>query len=97
MLEEKFLELIKRLDEEKRLSDKRAKQLYDMILAAEIGTITFKGLIDTPANYTGAGDKYIKINNTEEGVEFGRRLFVSSADPGAGDGEDGDIWFKYTE
>jgi len=32
-LEDKILELLKQLEEEKRLADKRAKQLYDLVSA----------------------------------------------------------------
>ena len=31
---------------------------------------SFTGLSDTPDNYTGEGNKYLKVKNTEDGLEF---------------------------
>lgn len=36
-----------------------------------LGTTAFTGLTDTPANYTGEGGKYIKVNVGEDALEFG--------------------------
>lgn len=66
-LEDRLLSLIKDLEEEKRLADKRAKQLY---LAAAGGPTTFVGLTDTPANYSGGAGKFVKVNATPNGLIF---------------------------
>lgn len=36
-----------------------------------LGTTTFTGLTDTPANYTDEGGKYVKVNVGEDALEFG--------------------------
>lgn len=36
-----------------------------------LGTTTFTGLTDTPANYTGEGGKVVKVNSGEDALEFG--------------------------
>lgn len=64
-LEARILSLVKDLEEEKRLADKRAKQLY---LAGGGGT--FLDLSDTPASYVGQAGKFIKVNATPDALEF---------------------------
>jgi hypothetical protein len=52
------------------------------------------GLADFPKSYTGHGGKYLKVKDSANGVEFGRRIYVSTNAPTSGDGETGDIWLK---
>ena len=63
-LEGRILTLVKELEEEKRLADKRAKQLY---LAAGGG---FIGHGDTPAAYAGGAGKFVKVNATPDALIF---------------------------
>lgn len=64
-LEGRILTLVKELEEEKRLADKRAKQLY---LAGGAGT--FLSLTDTPAAYAGEAGKFVKVNATPDALIF---------------------------
>ena len=54
----------------------------------------FIELSDTPTTYSGDAERLVTVKSTEDGLEFGRRLFVSESSPTAGDGEVGDIWFE---
>jgi len=62
-LEERILKLIKKLEEERRLADKRAKQLY-------LAGGSFIGHIDTPAAYAGQAGKFVKVNATPNALVF---------------------------
>lgn len=50
------------------------------------GASAFTDLTDAPSAYTGAGGKYVKVNSTEDGVEFST-VSVSGDDMGAVDTE----------
>ena len=54
----------------------------------------FIDLADTPSAYTSQDDRYVKVNSTPDGLEFGRRIFVSDSAPTT-EGDDGDIWIEY--
>lgn len=62
-LEGRILTLVKDLEEEKRLADKRAKQLY-------LAGASFIGHDDTPAAYAGQAGKFIKVNAVPDALEF---------------------------
>lgn len=64
-LEERILTLIKDLEEEKRLADKRAKQLY---LAAGGGS--FISHDDTPSTYAAQAGKFVKVNAIPDALLF---------------------------
>ena len=66
-LEDRILSLVKELEEEKRLADKRAKQLY---LAGGGGNGSFIGHNDTPATYAGQAGKFVKVNAVPDALEF---------------------------
>lgn len=48
----------------------RANGSFVNLGAAGAGATTFVGLTDTPANFTGAGNKILKVNNAADAVEF---------------------------
>lgn len=62
-LEDRILTLVKELEEEKRLADKRAKQLY-------LAGATFIGHDDTPAAYAAQAGKFVKVNATPDALVF---------------------------
>lgn len=62
-LEERILIIVKDLEEEKRLADKRTKQLY-------LAGASFIGHDDTPAAYAGQAGKFIKVNATPDALIF---------------------------
>lgn len=43
---------------------------FDLMDSAAAGSTTFVGLTDTPANFTAAGDKILKVNTGATAVEF---------------------------
>jgi len=77
-IEAKLLDVIKNLEEEKRLADKRAKQLY---LAGGAGT--FLSLTDTPADYTGQAGKFVKVNATPDALIFAAIAWADVAKAGS--------------
>jgi len=40
------------------------------VMSFTAGTSSFSGLTDSPANYNSAAGKYVKVNSSEDGVEF---------------------------
>jgi len=55
----------------------------------------FIDLLDTPSSYQDGAERLVTVKSGEDGVEFGRKIFVSDDAPQAADGEDGDIWLEY--
>ena len=54
------------------------------------GSTTFTALTDTPANYTGANNRFLKVNSTGTGVTFATATFTELADtPAALTGQGG--------
>ncbi len=62
-LEDRILTLIKELEEEKRLADKRTKQLY-------LAGASFIGHADTPAAYAAQAGKFVKVNAVPDALAF---------------------------
>jgi len=68
-------------------------------LKADIASPTFTGTPVAPTPAFGANTTQVATAQyvmTRSVFWDGSRKFVSTSDPTASDGDDGDIWFKYT-
>jgi len=83
MIENKLLEIILELRREIRLTDQRVRQLATG--GGGGGGDMYKSVYDTDSD---------NIVDNSEKID-GRKIYVSDSPPGAGDGEDGDIWIEY--
>ena len=59
-----------------------------------LGTTTFTGLTDTPANYTGEAGRYVKVNVGEDALEFG--TVAGEANTASNIGEEVEIYKQKT-
>ena len=75
-LEGRILTLVKELEEEKRLADKRAKQLY-------LAGASFIGHGDTPVAYAGGAGKFVKVNATPNALIFAAIAWADVAKAGS--------------
>jgi hypothetical protein len=61
-----------------------------------LGVDRFLNLVDVDEiTYSGHGGKLVKVNATEDGLDFNGVITISPVEPTGYDGEDGDIWLKY--
>jgi hypothetical protein len=47
-----------------------AGTVFDIIVIKKSDTLSFTGLGDVPASYSGQGEKLVRVNSTEDGLEF---------------------------